>query len=112
MINGYLEPATTESTGKARWFAFHLVDTLGLWLFNVNNEVSRVFAERMAHSVSLSFTGSYKYTNKMQRICYMYKIEPRHEISNNVVCATSKASEQPAHPRSLIRAFASRLNII
>ena len=34
--------------------------------------------------------------------------EPQHEISNNVVCATSKASDQ----RSLIRAFASRLNIL
>ena len=33
--------------------------------------------------------------------------EPRHEISNNVVCATRKASDQPAHTRSLIRAFAS-----
>ena len=39
-------------------------------------------------------------------------IEPRHEISNNVVCATSKASDQPAHTRSLIRAFASCLNIL
>ena len=38
--------------------------------------------------------------------------EPRHEISNNVVCATRKASDQPAHTRSLIRAFASRLNIL
>ena len=37
--------------------------------------------------------------------------EPVHEISNNVVCATSKASDQPAYMRSLIRAFASRLNI-
>ena len=34
--------------------------------------------------------------------------EPVHEISNNVVCATSKASVQPAHTRSLITAFASR----
>ena len=34
-----------------------------------------------------------------------------HEISNNVVCATSKASDQPAHTRSLIRAFAGRLTI-
>ena len=34
--------------------------------------------------------------------------EPRHEISNNVVCATGKASDQPAHARSLIRAFACR----
>ena len=40
------------------------------------------------------------------------KIEPVHEISNNMVCATSKASDQPAHMRSLIRAFASRLNIL
>ena len=38
--------------------------------------------------------------------------EPWHEISNNVVCATSKASDQPAHTRSLIRTFASRLNIL
>ena len=36
--------------------------------------------------------------------------EPQHEISNNVVCATSKASDQPMHTHSLIRAFASRLN--
>ena len=27
-------------------------------------------------------------------------IEPVHEISNKVVCATSKASDQPAHTRS------------
>ena len=32
-------------------------------------------------------------------------IEPVHEISNNVVCATSKGSDQPAHMRSLIRAL-------
>ena len=38
--------------------------------------------------------------------------EPRHEISNNMVCATSKASDQPAHTPSLIKAFASRLNIL
>ena len=35
--------------------------------------------------------------------------EPRHGISNNVVYATIKASDQPAHKRSLIRAFAKRL---
>ena len=39
-------------------------------------------------------------------------IEPRHEISNNVVSAISKASNQPAHMRRLIRAFASRLHIL
>ena len=35
-----------------------------------------------------------------------------HEISNNVVSATSKGSDQPAHMRSLIRAIASHLNIL
>ena len=40
------------------------------------------------------------------------KIEPVHEISNNVLCATSEASDQPAHTRRLIRAFASRLSIL
>ena len=38
--------------------------------------------------------------------------EPRHEISNNVVCATSKGSDQPAHTRRLIGAFACRLCIL
>ena len=38
--------------------------------------------------------------------------EPRHEISNNVVCASNKASDQSAHTRSLIKAFASRLSIL
>ena len=38
--------------------------------------------------------------------------EPVHVISNNVVCATIKASDQPSHSRSLIRAFASLLNIL
>ena len=40
------------------------------------------------------------------------KFEPRHEIANNVVLATSKGSDQPAHKRSLIRAFASPLYIL
>ena len=39
---------------------------------------------------------------------WVMRYEPRHEISNSVVCATSKGSDQPAHTRSLIRAFASR----
>ena len=39
-------------------------------------------------------------------------IEPRHEISNNVVCVTSKASDQPAHTCNLIKAFACLSNIL
>ena len=33
-------------------------------------------------------------------------------ILKNLLCATSKGSDQPAHTHSLIRAFASRLNIL
>ena len=38
--------------------------------------------------------------------------EKRDLGTTNVVCATSKASDQPAHMRSLIRDFASPLNIL
>ena len=38
--------------------------------------------------------------------------EPQHEFSNNVVCATRKASDQPVRTRNLIGVFASRLNIL
>ena len=43
---------------------------------------------------------------------YFFLFETVNEISNNVVCATSKALDQPAHMCSLIRAFASRLSIL
>ena len=42
----------------------------------------------------------------------LHDIEPQHEISNNVACVTNKGSDQPAHKGSLIRAFASHLNIL
>ena len=44
--------------------------------------------------------------------CVQLIIESRHEISNNVVCATSKGSDQPAHTHSLIKAYASRLKTL
>ena len=42
--------------------------------------------------------------------CYL--IKPVHEISNNLLCDTNNASDQPAHTCSLIRLFASRLSIL
>ena len=41
-----------------------------------------------------------------------FTYEPVHEVSNNVASATSKASDQPTHTRSLIRAIANRLSIL
>ena len=49
---------------------------------------------------------------KSQGISFQTKSGHPDEISNNVVCATSKASDHPVHMRSLIRAFACRLNIL
>ena len=46
-----------------------------------------------------------------QRVKVSKANKPVHEISNNVVCVTNKASDQPAHTCRLFRAFASRLNI-
>ena len=53
-----------------------------------------------------------RFTLDVLESCNSMIIEPVHEISNNMVCATSKASDQPAHTRSLIRAFTSRLSIL
>ena len=35
-----------------------------------------------------------------------------HSVCYNIVCASSEDSDQPAHPRSLIRVFAARLRRI
>ena len=59
--------------------------------------------EKFTHVINMSRVKSCRYYDTF---------EPRHEISNNVVCVTSKVSDQPAHTHSLIRAFASRLNIL
>ena len=77
------------------------------------------------HSVMLSHgnvatdmyvdTGLYEHIHKPnmapKKTCTLleYTInEPRYEM----VCATSRGSDQPAHTRSLIRAFASRLKML
>ena len=69
---------------------------------------------KAAYSVTLSVPWKSKLTPQIGNTCLgviALLLEPPHEISNNVVYATSKASDQPAQTRSLIRAFASRLNI-
>ena len=66
----------------------------------------------LKQTVQMACTRGSFYVPRIGMYFYKYIIEPRHEISNNVVCATSKASDQPAHTRSLIRTFASLLNIL
>ena len=66
--------------------------------------------ERGVHSKS--HKTDIKHIKRERRVADLSIFEPWHGISKNVVCATSKASDQPAHTRSLIKAFASRLNIL
>ena len=62
----------------------------------------------------LSYLNKTKLSNPrlMRWALTLQPYEPVREISSNVVCATRKASDQPAHTYSLIRAFACRLSII
>ena len=60
----------------------------------------------------LKFCFIWNYQLIKARLAHIICFEPRHEISNNVLCATSNASDQPAHMHSLIRTFPSRLYIL
>ena len=69
----------------------------------IENSVSTYFCSTFVDNINV-------FDCRLSGVLNIFK--PRHEISNNVLCATSKASDQPAHTRSLIRAFACRLNIL
>ena len=75
--------------------------------FLLNNRILKSFCSELFTVCVRRFL---KYSNKTA--FNRNTFEPVHEISNNVVCATSNASDQPAHMRSLIRALASRLRIL
>ena len=52
-----------------------------------------------------------------ERICSQHVpedliYEPEHDKTYNETCATSEDSDQPAHPRSLIRVFADRMCLL
>ena len=90
----------TGSLGSGTWLPrllSHLLKLVSVFARSYGNAIFNVTCVRISIR-SISFQKQ--------------NFEPRHEISNNVVCATSKGSDQPAHTRSLIRAFASRCNIL
>ena len=72
-----------------------------------------IFAGVVANIAAIYIAVPLIHPLKLTSVYEVCKInEPWHEISNNVVDSTIKASDQPAHTRSLIRAFASRLHIL
>ena len=78
-------------------------------LFQVQEDILDQFLMR---NESLKLSVSKAIVNQTTDLANLVSFEPVREISNNVVCATSKGSDQPMHTRSLIRAFASRLSIL
>ena len=59
------------------------------------------------------FMSQMQFRPDIQPYCILAPINgPQYEISNNVVCASTKGLDQPAHLRSLIRAFASHLKLL
>ena len=93
-----------------------LIPELGLGIFRLELSVSGPPSPATVSPLNRNVTYSQFHTNRFNgNVCsfqYFLLYEPRYEISNNVVCTTSKASDQPVHMRSLIRAFACRLNIL
>ena len=63
---------------------------------------------QLSHQIGMDHRRATEIIQIHKSACEIAANEPRHKITNNVVCATSKASDQPAHTRSLIRAFACR----
>ena len=107
---------------------------LNLWFYMISSKISTVFEkfkinknfELKIPNIFLSINcskepshldHSFEYQQNMfclrnNNFLIFNLYEPWHEISKNVVCASSKASNRPAHTHSLIRAFASCLNIL
>ena len=89
-----------------------------LWLYQmlefliISNQVSSIMHFNNWRLSPIPSPSPLPPTQKVHVASLLCRYEPRHEISNNVVCATSKGSDQPADTRSLIRALASRLNIL
>ena len=71
-------------------FCLVIVSVFGLMVTPDPNKISQLSVK---HCVSRSMN----FRNSRQWSSSQYIIEPRNEILNNVVCATSKASDQPAH---------------
>ena len=69
----------------------------------------------VAHTtlLEISCTGSIIYNNsKVKTLISILELIKSNNLVSNLVCTPSDDSDQPAHPCSLIRAFASRLSIL
>ena len=84
------------------------------WITQINDNHVHIFENKINVTCNV-FVKKFMKAKKGRRVFYdtfANVNEPVHEIFNNLVCATSKASDQSVHTRSLIRAFASSWSIL
>ena len=84
------------------------------WITQINDNHVLIF-ENKINVTCYVFVKKFMKAKKGSRVFYdtfANVNEPVHDIFNNLVFATSKASDQSAHTRSLIRAFASSWSIL
>ena len=114
-----LIPLPSSIKGKQRWQSSTSTAKTFLIRVCMPNENSPNLAESpyvrkvVLHTIWTALKGKNSLPQGAYYFLYEnFPFEPRHEISNNVVCATGTCSDQPAQTRSLIRAFANHLNIL
>ena len=93
---------------SAQIHALNIHSELSSWANDLIFEQAQMYIYILIKSMRATIT----LTKAFAAHTHSIVIELWHDISNNLVCATSKASDQPAHTRSLIRAFASCLSIL
>ena len=95
---------TMDTIKYHTWFPSGLfIYYMMLYHFQIHHVIKNIFFPQKLHELKLD-------QRNIKSIIFIF--EPVHEISNKMVCATSKASDQPAQSSSLIRAFASCLGIL
>ena len=83
-----------------------------LQIFSARTLITKTVVNIFVNYPAYKMVKRTEHSGTHQYSIFSVSFEPRHEISNNVVCATSKGSDQPAQARSLITAFGSCLNIL
>ena len=96
-------PSNDKGDHEGRIFLSHPYRNNGFFLLNIKYLVFFSKGWYGVCVIELSHMGK----NRGNSESGVQIIEPRHEISNNMVCATSKGSDM-----SLIRAFASHIHIL
>ena len=80
-----------------------------IFMFRRNKVLAKIYKSTVFKYNRQRLPCQISITDQIMCVSMNYEVQ---NLSRNVVCATSKGSDQPAHTRRLIRAFATHLNIL